>query len=170
MRSLHPTQAEPELRGCSAVRRRRVQRVLRKRPGVTEGCMHVFISADRGWGAADITLGYSQWHRDTNCGFNLLLRLELTPLHLAAAISTCDILTISLKSLVLPCLNFLFSTSLELTQSGAAIRYSNTFIFCLRSPCLTLSLLSGVFNKLFLAKNMSRGSALWWWEGAKDSL
>lgn len=47
-------------------------------------------------------------HPDTNYGFTLLLRLGLTPLHLAAAISTCDILTISPKALVPSCLNYFF--------------------------------------------------------------
>lgn len=98
-----------------------------EKAGGHTGCMHVFIGADGGWGAAGITLAYSQRHRGTNYGFNLLLRFELTPLHLAAAISTCGILTISLKSLVHPCLNFFFPPMLlELTQSYAVIRYSNT--------------------------------------------
>ena len=60
----------------------------------------------RGRGAGDITRGHSRWLADTNYGFNLLLPPSLTPLHLAADISTCDILTISLKSLVLSRLNF----------------------------------------------------------------
>lgn len=67
----------------------------------------------RGQGAGDITQGHSQWLTDTNYGFNLLLLLSLTPLHLAADISTCDILTVSLKSL--SCLHFFlipFSTCL----------------------------------------------------------
>lgn len=87
-----------------------------RRAGGHAGCVHVFIAADRGRGRL----------ADTNCGFNLLLRFKLTPLHLAAATSTRDILTISLKSLVLPCLNFLFfSMSFDLSQSYEAIRYSS---------------------------------------------
>lgn len=134
-----------------------------KRPEVTEGYMHVFISADRGWGVADITLGYSQWHRDTNYGFNLLLRLELTPLHLVAAIFTCDILTISLKSLVLLCLNFFFSLcSLNSHSPIQRLDILTKFTFFLRSPCLTLSLLP-VFLISLLESVTHYIWALWWW-------
>lgn len=105
-----------------------------EKAGGHTGYVHVFIGADRGWGAADITLG----HRDTNYGFNLLLHFELTPLHLAAAISTCDILTISLKSLVLPCLNFFFLCLLNSHSPIQQLDILTTFIFWLRSQCLTL--------------------------------
>lgn len=88
-----------------------------RRAGGHAGCVHVFIAADRGRGRLT----------DSNCGFNLLLHFKLTPLHLAAATSTRDILTISLKSLRSPLLelSFFFSTSLDLSQSYEAIRYSS---------------------------------------------
>lgn len=99
----------------------------------------------RGQGAGDITQGHSQWLTDTNYGFNLLLLLSLTPLHLAADISTRDILTVSLKSL--SCLHFFLVPSstclcaslslclsvLHLHIIYAAIKYS-AFIFWV-NPC-----------------------------------
>lgn len=114
--------------------------------------MHVLTGGDGGWRAADITLGDSQRHWDTNYGFTLLLRLGLTPLHLAAAISTCDILTISLKALVPSCLNYFFPLlwpcRLNSLSPMQPLVILGTFIFSLRSQCLTLSLLSDVLISL----------------------
>lgn len=121
-----------------------------RRAGGHTGCVHVFIAADRGQGRLT----------DTNCGFNLLLRFKLTPLHLAAATSTRDILTISLKSLVPPCLNFLFFFLCRLTSHSPMKQLDilATSIFCLRSQCLTASSRSFFLISLHTARALEAPS------------